>query len=306
MDVYLPPEAVPLTPEMEGYRARVMDCTARPEELDELYTLHVGPAIVGHIRPEFARRLEEFSDVFDVRSKDASVVMSRELRTPEERTKAMAGVLRELRSQGVITGWRDELYPVVEAFHQTPLMLVERAAVPYLGVRAYGVHINGYTVSEEGEVKMWVARRSKTKQTWPSKLDHIVAGGQPVGISCADNVIKECQEEASIPEPLARKAKPCGAVSYVCMQLAGLKRDVLFVYDLELPADFKPKPEDGEVEEFMLWPIPKVAEVIQTTTEFKPNCALVVIDFLIRHGYIKPDEPGYLDLFTGLRIGHCA
>lgn len=56
----------------------------------------------------------------------------------------------------------------------------------------------------------------------------------------------------------------------------------------------------------MLWPISKVAEVIQTTTDFKPNCALVVIDFLIRHGIIKPDEPGYLDLFTGLRIGDCS
>eukprot|EP00984_Skeletonema_dohrnii_P003890 scaffold1339_cov129-Skeletonema_dohrnii-CCMP3373.AAC.1 len=30
---------------------------------------------------------------------------------------------------------------------------------------------------------MWMARRSKTKSKFPSMLDHIVAGGQPAGLS---------------------------------------------------------------------------------------------------------------------------
>ncbi|MCH6589381.1 MAG: DUF4743 domain-containing protein, partial [Proteobacteria bacterium] len=29
-------------------------------------------------------------------------------------------------------------------------------------------------------------------------------------------------------------------------------------------------------------------------------CALVVIDFLIRHGFIGPDDPEYVDLVGGL------
>ena len=33
------------------------------------------------------------------------------------------------------------------------------------------------------------------KPNWPGKLDHIVAGGQPYGISVMENVIKECEEE---------------------------------------------------------------------------------------------------------------
>lgn len=40
--------------------------------------------------------------------------------------------------------------------------------------------------------------------------DHIVAGGQPYGITPIDNVIKECEEEASIPIELAKLAKPAG------------------------------------------------------------------------------------------------
>ena len=37
---------------------------------------------------------------------------------------------------------------------------------------------------------------------------------QPHGLSPHENVIKECEEEASIPRELAQKAVPAGAVSY--------------------------------------------------------------------------------------------
>ena len=79
---------------------------------------------------------------------------------------------------------------------------MERAAVPWFGMKAYGVHINGFVRDEKtGEVShLWVARRAKNKSTFPGMLDHIVAGGQPFGISPFENVIKECYEEANIPE----------------------------------------------------------------------------------------------------------
>ena len=54
---------------------------------------------------------------------------------------------------------------------------------------------------------------------------------------------KECWEEAGVPKELAAQARPVGAVSYAAMQRAGLKRDVLFCYDLELPLDFVPTPQ---------------------------------------------------------------
>lgn len=70
---------------------------------------------------------------------------------------------------------------------------------------------------------------------------------QPYGLSCAENVVKECWEEAGIPKDLAAAAVPVGYVSYVSMSEEGLKPDVLFCYDLKLPEDFVPKPQDGEV-----------------------------------------------------------
>jgi hypothetical protein len=81
----------------------------------------------------------------------------------------------------MFSGWRNELYPVTAAFDAQPALLLERAAAPFFGIRAYGVHVNGYVVEADGSKKLWVARRSASKQTWPGKLDHIVAGGQ-VGV----------------------------------------------------------------------------------------------------------------------------
>ena len=41
------------------------------------------------------------------------------------------------------------------------------------GFIQYGVHVNGYTY-KDGEMKMWIGRRSKTKQTFPDMLDNMV------------------------------------------------------------------------------------------------------------------------------------
>ena len=37
----------------------------------------------------------------------------------------------------------------------------------------------------------------------------------------------------------------------------------------------------------------------------KPNVAVVLVDFLMRHGFVSPDEDGYLALLAELRNGEC-
>ena len=147
---------------------------------------------------------------------------------------------------------------------------------------------------------MWVARRALDKPTFPGMLDNMVAGGQPIGIGLRENLIKECQEEANIPAELSRQAESVGVISYVSETPEGMKPDIQFVYDLELPATFEPTNTDGEVEEFHLWPIEKVMDVVSQTAEFKFNCSLVIIHFLIRRGLISPEDPDYLDIVLGL------
>ncbi|KAK8949055.1 hypothetical protein KSP39_PZI006321 [Platanthera zijinensis] len=60
-------------------------------------------------------------------------------------------------------------------------------------------------------------------------------GIKPFGITCKENLVKECEEEAGIPRFIAEKAISVGAVSYIDTEGYRFKRDVLFCYDLELP-----------------------------------------------------------------------
>lgn len=258
----------------------------------------VGGREVGLVRADIAQRLGQFPDVFRVSGE--AVDLAPELAGPEERTAAVDRVLRRLAGNGEIRGWRDESYPVGTSFAAPPLFQMERAGIPLFGVWAYGVHMNGFLRGRDGH-KIWVGKRSLTKFSAPGKLDQMVAGGQPVGISLRDNLIKESAEEADIPAQLAARAVSVGAISYTCERPEGLRRDVLFVYDLELPAGFEPANTDGEIDSFHLWPVARVLETVRDTDDFKFNCALVNIDFLIRHGYIEPDHPDYMKLLEGLR-----
>ena len=112
---------------------------------------------------------------------------------------------------------------------------------------------------------------------------------------------KECFEEAGIPESIAAGARLVGTVSYCVQHDRGLKPDTMFCYDLELPREFVPHPVDGEVERFELWPIRRVAERVRDTADFKFNCNLVIIDFLVRHGVIPATDPDYAEIVRGLR-----
>jgi 8-oxo-dGTP pyrophosphatase MutT (NUDIX family) len=229
----------------------------------------------------------------------------------DSRTEAVAKVMEQLRNEGLVTGWRDELYPISDSFYNDPSFVMERSAVNLLGVLEYGVHINGLVrTSETDEPKMWIGRRSATKSKFPGMLDHLAAGGQPAGLSLLENVIKECEEEAGVPEDLARAGvQAAGAISYEHWDphKDRVTRCVLFNYDLHLPKDFVPKPVDGEAEEFFLWTMDQVKESIALDYHdpIKPNCYVVIIDYLLRMGHVSPEAPGYLDVLRGLRSGDC-
>lgn len=257
----------------------------------------VGAAAVGRIDEAVAGLLRPFADVFKI--SEHAVTMNEGLKDPSQRTEAMAGVLEVLHSGGHIPGWRNEAYPVGSAFSAPALLTMERAAVPLFGVKGYGVHVNGF-VRDGAGIKMWIGKRSLDKPTGPGKLDQIVAGGQPAGVSLSDNVIKECEEEAGIPAALAATARSVGTVSYITERQEGLRDDMLFNYDLELPADFEPANTDGEVEGFFLWPMAQVMDTLAKGDDFKFNCALVVIDFLVRWGFITTEDPDYIEIVQGV------
>jgi hypothetical protein len=253
---------------------------------------------VGWVKPDFAQLLAEFPQVFYLT--DREVHLHERLAEVEDRSKAVARVLAKLNERGAIPGWRGELYPVNRRFGEAPLLLIERAATPLFGLQTYGINVNGLVRDGNGW-KVWIARRSTAKHVDPGMLDLVVGGGQPHGLSIADNLLKECAEEACIGPTLAERARPASVTTMIIEAAEGLRVGVQFNFDLELPADFQPRNDDGEVSEFQLWTMQRLEENLRTADDFMFDAGLAKLDLLVRFGAIGPEDPDYLDLIAHLR-----
>ena len=227
-------------------------------------------AVVGYVRPETPEALQE--------------VVRREDGVDLPDAAALPGLARKAADIGLCP-WRGEAFDVRSNPEGPVLSTIDRGALPLFGIQATGVHVNGLVHRPDG-LHVWVARRARDTLLDPSKLDHVVAGGVPAGLTPWQTLIKEAQEEAAIPADIAREAVETSRISYAMERPEGLRRDMLICYDLRLPEDFTPVPVDGEVEAFELWPIAKAAETVLDTEDFKFNVNLVLIDLFRRQGLI--------------------
>lgn len=218
--------------------------------------LALGRRRIGWLRPELAARLSTWPTVFAA--------------TPERVTllkpDALIPVLEVLAEDGFIPGWRNERYRIEDLFD------IERAAARPFGLTTQAVHLNGIV----GE-RMWLARRSATKPIDPGMLDNLVGGGVSVGFSVEATLIKEAWEEAGIAAELARKATAGATLSVLREVPEGVQSETITTYDLELPADFRPQNQDGEVAEFKLVTF---AEVEREGLAYEAG--LVALDYLRR------------------------
>ncbi|CAK7903194.1 hypothetical protein CAAN1_07S06282 [[Candida] anglica] len=280
------------------------------EEYYFLVANDINSTVLGYLSPEIAQ-LFSFEQDFEVDHVKKTVQISSTLDTFEKRNECFAKVASSWRSkpqflENLHKGWRNELFCVYNPT-SVPYLLVERSFSVLLGVPTYGVHIMGYIPSNKsnnGKLKLWIPRRSSTKPTYPGKLDNTVAGGLGYPYGLFDTVIKECAEEAGLDEEYVRShVKSSGVVSYMYKPNENdliVQPEIEYTYDLifDNETDVVPHPVDGEAESFTLMDIDEVLERIQNN-EFKPNCALITIDFLIRHGYITPeDDENYLEIVS--------
>lgn len=232
---------------------------------------------VGWVKPALADALRAFPAI----AAGGDSVGGLDLTDPA----ALPAIAETLAHRGMFR-WRREPFDV-RASDGTLLGTIDRGAIPAFGIEATGVHVNGL-VHRAGGLHLWVARRAANKILDPGKLDHIVAGGVPAGLSPFACLIKEAAEEAAIPEALAATARPVSEIRYAMDRPEGLRRDRLHCFDLDLPEDFVPRPADGEVESFELWPIEQAFAAVRDTEAFKFNVTLVLIDLFQRLGMTAP------------------
>ena len=190
--------------------------------------------------------------------------------------------------QGLITGWRNELYSFWGDIAGDPdpglpeWFRLERAAFRFFGLHSHAVHINGFT--PDGH--MWCARRSLTKATDPGRLDNLAAGGLPVGedlLSCAR---RELSEEAGIGVNLSCQLDRVGRVTTARLEPQGWHHETLWVYNLMVPNGVVPQNTDGEVSEFMCLSPSQVMDRIHGN-DFSKDAACVIATAVLQDQYFS-------------------
>jgi 8-oxo-dGTP pyrophosphatase MutT (NUDIX family) len=247
----------------------------------------VADRIVGWLTPERAQRLARWPELFERGAR--GVDCTSRLRTPEARTAALAEVARALAAEGALSAWRDERYAVPAGRAGPPLFELERAAARYFGVHTLAAHANGL-VGTDTEWRMWLARRSATKSIDPGLRDNLVGGGIASGTTVSATIVREAWEEAGIGADVARQAQCVGAVEICRDQPDGLHHETIHVHDLWLRPDFVPTNRDGEAVEHRLCAPDDILAVL-ASDDITADASLVIVDFMLRHGHIAPDDP---------------
>ncbi|KAH6967680.1 hypothetical protein BKA56DRAFT_647143 [Ilyonectria sp. MPI-CAGE-AT-0026] len=254
----------------------------------------VHPKVVEALRHIMGWRLDEEGDF-----KSITVVGDDEA----SRSKIVALTFSQLRDGGgfeVLSRWRDELKPIFGPDNAV-LFSVERAAASMLGIVQYGIQLSQVP-------SIWISKRSATTANYSGMLENTVAGGYRTGKVPLQAVVREADEEASIPAELVRaSARPCGTISYfhyldkyVTGEKYLVQPEMEYMYEIEAPRDLVLRPNDGEVEWFQLWDVEKIKSGLADGL-FKPSYALVLLDFFFRHGVLDTmTEPDYVEICSRL------
>lgn len=205
-----------------------------------------------------------------------------------------------------------EQFPIVGARFDIG---IERSAFSLFGIIGRGAHMTVYTRTQDddadadGPMRFWIARRSATKSTYPNMLDQAVAGGVARGETPLECIVREAGEEAGLsPERVRNEAVATGTVSWfnVSDERAGgevglMNPGVLYTYDLEVPSTLTEiQSVEGDISKFELMSLSEVLGALRQGL-FKPSCAMVMVDFLIRHGLITAEiEPDYGEIISRL------
>lgn len=206
----------------------------------------------------------------------------------EARSAALARLARRLAAHNLLRGWRDEPFAVTPALAHPAFATIERAAARYFGLLTFASHMNGIVA---GQRALWIARRSESKAVDPGMWDNLVAGGMPHGSDPLATLVRECDEESGIAPWLAAQAQAHGEVQVLREIDEGVQWETVYLYDLELPADFVPHNRDGEVAEHRLVGA-DAALAIMADGAMTLDATLVTLCALRRRGWAPP-VPGF-------------
>src|SRR5437868_565412 len=103
--------------------------------------LIAGDRRIGLLLHEHAAALRPFREVFAVEQDRVRLLAEGDCAAV---SAAVDGVVNALVAENRVRKWRNETFDVAARWGEPPIFRLDRGAVPFFGVRAYGVHLNGY------------------------------------------------------------------------------------------------------------------------------------------------------------------
>ena len=250
---------------------------------ENYYKLIFGKTKIGYVHREIARNLILYVKGLYLLGKKIYLED-----TSEDQLKniilKITETLTEKKKYFIPTG---ELFSCRKTIDGKEFFKLDRKLVEFLGIRGYGVHLIAY-IKKRNSYKLWVPKRNKNKLVAPSKFDNSVAGGVRAGENIINALQREAYEEAGLKKKQLDHVKLVGTLNYNWKNSKyTLRRDTLYLFDLEVDKTFKPYCSDGEVEKFELLDWKSVLKLMQCTNSIKTNCNLVFFNFMVRHGLVN-------------------
>ncbi|KAK1240805.1 hypothetical protein MKX07_006238 [Trichoderma sp. CBMAI-0711] len=221
------------------------------------------------------------------------------------------------RLNGCFRKWllkRSDFHPIRGLDEKLAGLVIASPARGIFGIVTTGIHMNMFTV-RNGRIHVWVSRRSQNV-TYAGKLDQLVAGAMDPGDNMEPlmTLKREAMEEAGLEVDAAShtvtwngayvgKVTAESLISFYDQKdhIAGseeghVEPGIRYTFDLEVGPDFVPHPQEPEsIDGFVLKTVEEVWRDLKNA-EWKPNCGLVMLDFLLRKGEIKEDDDENLGL----------
>ena len=225
---------------------------------------------VGDVQPAVARFLVEKVNGF--RFNGDTLTLADNRLDFNARSQLLATTAEQLRSAGMITGWRDEVLSV----GRPSVAVIERAACRPLGIATEAVHLNAYVAADT----LIVARRAAHKQIDPGLWDNLVGGMVPADETLVEALAREAWEEAGVRLDLVRIER--GRSFQVRRPVTeGLQAETIHTFDTSLPPDLRLQNRDGEVDAIDALKIEHVVAAIERN-EFTLESALVTVESIAR------------------------
>lgn len=191
-----------------------------------------------------------------------------------------------MRDAGLSQGWRDELLDLrllrgIDAQPGEVIGRMERALFRPLGAATAAVHLVGYlrTPESEDDPVFILGQRSGRKLIGPGLWDGLAAGMIRAGETPAEGLAREAAEEAGLDQLATERLRFLGREWISRPVRGGWMHEMSHAYALRLPEGWRPRPVDGEVEQFKAMSAREVLGLIEDEQMMKEAAQAMLLAF---------------------------